>query len=87
MGLMKQIADSFFKKVESIIKENNHDITTEQAIAMIIVIHHEGMSQQEIARLVKHDKTMLTRMIDSLEGKNWVIRVQTRPTGAVILSI
>jgi len=78
MDLMRQIASKFFKKVELIIKELNPDITTEQAIAMIIVTHHEGLSQQEISHIVRHDKTMLTRLIDNLEEKNWVVRVQDK---------
>lgn len=52
------------------------DLTTEQGIVLIHLHHSEGMTQQEITDLLECDKTNTTRLIDALENREMVRRVE-----------
>lgn len=62
---------SYFTKL---IKENDLNITTEQWAILNAVYHNPGASQTDLARACLKDKTNVTRILDLLVKKGYVIR-------------
>jgi MarR family transcriptional regulator, organic hydroperoxide resistance regulator len=56
------------------IKENNLDITPEQWAVLITINKNPGISQSEIAYISLKDKTNVTRILDLLEKKKYIVR-------------
>ena len=54
------------------------DLSYEQFLVLNILWSQDGLSQQQLADGVGTGKTNITRLIDGLEKKNLVIRVQDR---------
>jgi len=61
----------------AVIKAGYH-VTDEQWIILSVLWEKEGINQQELSNLSDRDKTSITRLIDSLEKKNIVVRVPDR---------
>lgn len=55
--------------------EAGHDISIEQAIIMMVLLKFEGQNQKVIADFLDRDKTSVTRLINSLEQRNLVVRI------------
>ncbi|KUO70973.1 MAG: MarR family transcriptional regulator [Desulfosporosinus sp. BRH_c37] len=62
---------SYFTKL---IKDNDLNITTEQWAILNAVYHNQGASQTDLARSCLKDKTNVTRILDLLVKKGYVIR-------------
>lgn len=62
---------SYFSKA---IKNNDLDITTEQWAILNAVYHNPGASQTDLALSCLKDKTNVTRILDLLVKKNYVVR-------------
>lgn len=62
---------TYFSKL---IKENDLDITTEQWTILNAVYHNLGASQTDLARACLKDKTNVTRILDLLVKKGYVVR-------------
>jgi DNA-binding MarR family transcriptional regulator len=58
----------------AVIKAGYH-VTNEQWIILSVLWDKEGINQQELSNLSDRDKTSITRLIDSLEKNNIVVRV------------
>jgi len=58
------------------LRDSGVDLTLEQVFTLFILEEKSGWSLGEIAELLDRDKTTVTRMIDGLENRNLVIRVQ-----------
>jgi DNA-binding MarR family transcriptional regulator len=58
----------------AVIKAGYH-VTNEQWIILSVLWDKEGTNQQELSNLSDRDKTSITRLIDSLEKNNIVVRV------------
>jgi len=56
------------------IKENGLDVTPEQWTLLIIIFKNPGVSQTDIAKNGLKDKTNVTRILDVLEKKKYIIR-------------
>jgi len=69
--LNSRIKKCFFDKLQ----ENGINITPEQYLVMNILWEKSSISQQNIADIIQKDKNSVTKIIDSLEKKNLVIRV------------
>ncbi|MBO6057998.1 MAG: MarR family transcriptional regulator [Bacteroidales bacterium] len=69
--LNSRIKKCFFDKLQ----ENGINITPEQYLVMDILWEKSSISQQNIADIIQKDKNSVTKIIDSLEKKNLVIRV------------
>lgn len=69
--LNSRIKKCFFDKLQ----ENGINITPEQYLVMDILWEKPSISQQNIADIIQKDKNSVTKIIDSLEKKNLVIRV------------
>ncbi len=53
---------------------NGHDLTHEQFSILISLVYQDGQSQQELANNTFRDKVSATKIIDSLEKRNLVVR-------------
>lgn len=62
---------SYFSKS---IKDNDFNVTTEQWAILNAVYHNPGASQTDLARSCLKDKTNVTRILDLLVKKGYVIR-------------
>ena len=58
----------------AVIKAGYH-VTDEQWIILSVLWEKEGINQLELSNLSYRDKTSITRLIDSLEKNNIVVRV------------
>ncbi len=54
--------------------ENGIDLTPEQFLVIDILWDDGSMSQQEIANLMEKDKNSITKLVDGLEKKEYVVR-------------
>jgi len=73
--LLKQTSKAFREKLNRSFTEAGHDITGEQWRIIRCLWHNDGQTQQDLANVVKTDKTGITRIIDSLEKRDLVMRV------------
>ena len=55
-------------------KANGLDITPEHWAVLNCLWEKDGISQTEIAERVMKDKTNLTRILDIMEKKGWIVR-------------
>ena len=62
---------SYFSKL---IKDNHLNVTTEQWAILNAVHHNPGASQTDLARACLKDKTNVTRILDLLVKKEYVVR-------------
>ena len=69
--LNSRIKKCFFVRLQ----ENGINITPEQYLVMDILWDKQSLSQQNIADVIQKDKNSVTKIIDSLEKKNFVSRV------------
>lgn len=72
--LNSRIKKCFFDKLQ----ENGINITPEQYLVMDILWEKPSISQQNIADIIQKDKNSVTKIIDSLEKKNFVKRVMDK---------
>lgn len=54
--------------------ENEIDLTPEQFLVIDILWDDGSMSQQEIANLMEKDKNSITKLVDGLEKREYVVR-------------
>ncbi|MFQ6609461.1 MAG: MarR family winged helix-turn-helix transcriptional regulator [Fidelibacterota bacterium] len=59
-------------------REQGYDLTIDHLMIMKILCHSDGISQQGIADFFSKDKGTITRMINTMEGKNLVVRIPDR---------
>ena len=57
------------------LQNNGINITPEQYLVLDILWEKQSLSQQNIADIIQKDKNSVTKIIDSLETKNFVNRV------------
>ena len=57
------------------LQNNGINITPEQYLVLDILWEKQSLSQQNIADIIQKDKNSVTKIIDSLEKKNFVNRV------------
>lgn len=55
--------------------QENVDITTEQWSVMACLWNKDKVTQQSLCMLTEKDKPSITRLIDKLEKRNYVVRV------------
>ncbi len=59
---------------QSMVSAHGIDVTIEQWFILSKLFKEDGISQIELADKIFRDKANITRMIDGLEKRNWVIR-------------
>lgn len=55
-----------------------YDVTCEQWAVLMNLWHKNGQNQKELAGTTCKDKTSITRLLDGLEKKNFVVRVPAK---------
>ncbi len=73
--LLKQTSKAFKEKLNRSFIEAGYDVTGEQWRIIRCLWHNDGQTQQNLANVVRTDKTGITRIIDSLEKRDLVMRV------------
>lgn len=64
-----------FKKYKNdIFKQNGIDITGDQWVVLKSISEQEGINQRELARKTLKEPASITRILDILEKKGWVVR-------------
>lgn len=67
---------SFRQAVQRLLKQNNVDMTFEMLQIMSSLWQEQGISQQLLAEKTAKDKACLTNLINNLEKKGWVVRME-----------
>jgi DNA-binding MarR family transcriptional regulator len=65
-------------RLEELLEEHHIDITNMQFAVLKTVARQEGISQNKLAMFADRDKSSLTRMIATLERKDYVRREASR---------
>jgi len=60
--------------INEVLLENNIDLTREQWVVLIKLYQHNGLAQNQLAFVTERDKTSLTRLINTMERKNLIMR-------------
>lgn len=72
--LNSRIKKCFFDRLQ----KNGINVTPEQYLVLDILWEKQSLSQQNIADIIQKDKNSVTKIIDSLEKKNLVNRVEDK---------
>lgn len=75
VGITSKMIDSYHT---SKFKEYGYNITKEQWLLLKILSEHCGSNQNELAMKVNRDKTTITRIISTLEKKNYITRINSK---------
>lgn len=65
-------------RLTSNLKSCEFDISFEEMLVLINTWHKPGISQQWFTHMIGKDKTKITRVIDALEKKKYVMRVEDK---------
>jgi DNA-binding MarR family transcriptional regulator len=60
--------------INKLLKEGGFTITSEQWLVLKVISFNPGLSQTEIAEKCMKDKTNITRILDLLEKKTYLVR-------------
>lgn len=61
-------------KIEEILSENNIDLSRMQFVVLKTIAENDGISQNELAVYANRDKSSLTRMINTIITKGYIIK-------------
>lgn len=75
LAMMKTQA-SFRQAIQRSLKKNQMDMTFEMLQIMVRLWKQEGVNQKELADKTFKDKVSLTYLINNLEKKGWVTRLE-----------
>ena len=84
---MKRIKDSIFKSIGLTSKllgvyinekmtEHGMDLTQHQYAILKLLVENEGSSQNDLAILTERDKTSMARLVNNMEAKDLITKVQ-----------
>lgn len=59
-------------------KELGFDLTKEQWVLLKVLLEHNGIPQNELACNLNRDKTTITRLINTMEKKNYIARINSQ---------
>ena len=76
--LLKQTSKAFREKLNRSFNEAGYDVTGEQWRIIRCLWHKDGQTQQDLSNVVNTEKTGITRIIDSMEKLDLVVRVPDR---------
>ncbi len=60
----------------AMLKQHNIDLTPEQFLLIDLLWNHGPLSQQQIADQMQKDKNSITKLVDAVERKGFVVRYQ-----------
>ena len=70
----------------TMLKLNNIDLTPEQFLLIDLLWNQGSLSQQQLADMMQKDKNSITKLIDAIEQKGYVVRKQN-PTDRHFFSL
>ena len=73
----------------AMLKQQNVDLTPEQFLLIDLLWNQGPLSQQELADQLQKDKTSVTKLVDAIERKGFVVRQQNptdRRSNTIILT-
>jgi DNA-binding MarR family transcriptional regulator len=73
--LIKRTTRAFIRRLSRDFAEAGHDVTIAQWMILNRLWYQDGRRQQDLADLVHRDKTSITRVIDSMEERDLVVRI------------
>jgi DNA-binding MarR family transcriptional regulator len=76
--LIKRTGRAFMRRLNHNFAQAGHDVKSEQVRILSCLRHQDGQRQQDLANLVHKDKTSITRIIDSMEKRDLVVRIHDR---------
>jgi len=76
--LVKHTSKAFRERLNHNFAKAGHDVTGEQWRIMRCLWCKDGQRQQDLADVVHKDKTSITRIIDSMEKRDLVVRIPDR---------
>jgi len=76
--LIRRISRGFRKRLNQSFAKAGYDVTTEQWRILRCLQNQDGQRQQDLADVVHKDKTCITRIIDSMEKRDLVVRIPDR---------
>ena len=76
VGMLINSAQQVTKKFVQNATESGLDISLDQWMVLCPILELESVSQKELGEMCLKDKTNITRIIDALEEKNLVVRVE-----------
>lgn len=68
------VANKFKTALESEFLKAGFEITAHQWMLLSVVYENDGLEQNELANLIKRDKTNVSRMLEKLETKELIVR-------------
>lgn len=75
IGMTKKMVDN---RIEDILMENKIDLTKTHFIILKKVEQNSGMNQNDLAFFTNRNKSSLTRIINTLEKKTYLVRVPSK---------
>lgn len=76
--LIRRVSRGFRRRLNRNFAKAGHDVTTEQWRILRCLQNQDGQRQQDLADVVHKDKTCITRIIDSMEKRDLVVRIPDR---------
>jgi len=73
--IIKRASKSFREKLNQDFAKAGHDVTGEQWRIIRCLWYKDGQRQQDLANAFHKDKTAITRIIDSMEKRDLVVRI------------
>lgn len=73
--LVGRTSRSIIKRLSKKFVAAGFDITYEQWSILVHLFNHDGLSQQELSLMAVKDKASITRLVNALEKKNVVLRI------------
>lgn len=77
-SIVRRAERAMINRLNHKFRNSGYDITTEQYRVLVILWNNDGLNQQELAEATHKNKTSLTRLINNLEKRGLVVRVQDR---------
>ncbi|HGJ65449.1 TPA: MarR family transcriptional regulator [bacterium] len=77
-SLIRRTSKAFREKVNQNFAKEGHDVTGEQWRILWCLWGKDGQIQQNLADVVHRDKTCITRIVDSMEKRDLVVRIPDR---------
>ena len=73
-----KVSGAINRKLTSNFRKRGIEITPEQWTVLLFLWEKDGVTQQELCNATFRDKPNMTRLIDNMERKHWVVRISDK---------
>lgn len=73
-----KVSGAINRKLIANFRERGIEITPEQWTVLLFLWEKDGVTQQELCNATFKDKPNMTRLIDNMERKHWVVRISDK---------